>query len=77
MMLVVEVAPCVGGCAGGDGVNIHYGVVVVLGLDDERQGGSGGGFGVRSHVESCRFCRLGLILLPVLLLMDKRVLVLF
>ena len=25
MVPVVEVAPCVGGCAGGDGVNVHYG----------------------------------------------------
>ena len=74
IVLVVEVARCVGSCAGGDGVNIHYGVAVVLGLDDERQGGSGGGFGVRGHVESCRYCRMGLIMM--LLWMDKRVLVL-
>jgi len=32
--------------------------------------------GVRGNVESCRYCHLGLILLTVLLLMDKRVLVL-
>ena len=74
IVLVVEVARCVGSCAGGDGVNIHYryGVVVVLGSDDERQGGSGGGFGVRGHVEICRYCCLGLILMSLLLLMDKR-----
>ena len=52
IVLVVEVARCVRSCAGGDGVNIHYGVVVVLGLDDERQGGSGGGFGFEVMLKS-------------------------